>query len=321
LLLRLLPLRRAIPETMMIARITALFPLWAMLGVLLAWFLPGPLAACRPAILPLLGVVMFGMGAGLRLENFVAVLRRPVPVILGLGLQFLMMPLAGWLLALLAGLPPQLAAGMILVGCSPGGTASNVICYLARGDVALSITLTACSTLLAVLATPLLMLLYAGETVAVPALEMLQTIFWIIFLPVTLGLLLNHLFHRSLAGVRQVFPLLSVFTIVFIIAVIVALNREQLADVAAVLLVLVVLHNLAGLAGGYWIARWMGQDRRICRTIAIEVGMQNSGLAVALAVKYFSAAAALPGALFSVWHNLSGSMLAGHWRRRVLADD
>jgi BASS family bile acid:Na+ symporter len=115
--------------------------------------------------------------------------------------------------------------------------------------------------------------------------------------------------------------LLSVFTIVFIIAVIVALNREQLADVAAVLLVLVVLHNLAGLAGGYWIARWMGQDRRICRTIAIEVGMQNSGLAVALAVKYFSAAAALPGALFSVWHNLSGSMLAGHWRRRVLADD
>jgi len=152
-------------------------------------------------------------------------------------------------------------------------------------------------------------------------LDMLQTIFWIIFLPVTLGIVLNHLFHRSLAVVRQVFPMLSVFTIVFIIAIIVALNREQLADVAAGLFVLVVLHNLAGLAGGYWVARWMGQDRRICRTIAIEVGMQNSGLAVALAVKYFSAAAALPGALFSVWHNLSGSMLAGHWSRRVLADE
>lgn len=320
-MLHLQPLRRTSPEITMIARITALFPLWAMLGVLLAWLVPGPFAACRPAILPLLGVVMFGMGAGLRVENFLAVLRRPSPVILGLGLQFLMMPLAGWLLALLAGLPPQLAAGMILVGCSPGGTASNVICYLARGDVALSITLTACSTLLAVLATPLLMLLYAGETVDVPALDMLQTIFWIIFLPVTLGIVLNHLFHRSLAVVRQVFPMLSVFTIVFIIAIIVALNREQLADVAAGLFVLVVLHNLAGLAGGYWVARWMGQDRRICRTIAIEVGMQNSGLAVALAVKYFSAAAALPGALFSVWHNLSGSMLAGHWSRRVLADE
>jgi BASS family bile acid:Na+ symporter len=138
---------------------------------------------------------------------------------------------------------------------------------------------------------------------------------------VTLGTLLNHLFHRPLAVIRQVFPMLSVFTIVFIIAIIVALNREQLADIAAGLFVIVALHNLAGLAGGYWIARWLGQDRRISRTLAIEVGMQNSGLAVALAVKYFSAAAALPGALFSVWHNLSGSMLAGHWSRRVMADE
>lgn len=304
----------------MLARATTLFPLWAMLGVLLAWFLPLPFAACRPAILPLLGVVMFGMGIGLRIENFLAVLRRPAPVILGVSLQFLMMPLAGWLLALLAALPPQLAAGMILVGCSPGGTASNVICYLARGDVALSITLTAVSTLLAILATPLLMLVYAGATVTVPALEMLQTIFWIIFLPVALGMGFNHLFHRSLAVIRGVFPLLSVLAIVFIIAIIVALNREQLVDVAAGLLVLVVLHNLAGLAGGYWISRWLGQDRRTSRTLAIEVGMQNSGLAVALAVKYFSATAALPGALFSVWHNLSGSLLAGHWGRRVLHD-
>jgi len=305
----------------MAVRITALFPLWALLGALLAWFVPAPFTACRPAILPLLGVVMFGMGAGLRVENFKAVLQRPTPVFLGLGLQFLMMPLAGWLLASLAGLPPRLAAGMILVGCSPGGTASNVICYLARGDVALSITLTACSTLLAILATPLLMLLYAGETVNVPVLDMLQTIFWIIFLPVALGTGLNHLFHRSMAGMRNVFPLLSVSAIVFIIAIIVALNRQQLADVAAVLFMLVVLHNLAGLAGGYWVTRWLGQDRRICRTLAIEVGMQNSGLAVALAVKYFGAAAALPGALFSVWHNLSGAMLAGHWNRRALNDE
>jgi BASS family bile acid:Na+ symporter len=301
----------------MVVRITALFPLWALLGALLAWFAPAPFTACRQAILPLLGIVMFGMGAGLRVENFLAVLRRPAPVFLGLGLQFLMMPLAGWLLALLAGLSPQLAAGMILVGCSPGGTASNVICYLARGDVALSITLTACSTLLAIVATPLLMLLYAGETVNVPVLDMLLTIFWIIFLPVTLGTGLNHLFHGSMAVVRHVFPLVSVSAIVFIIAIIVALNRQQLADVAAVLFALVVLHNLAGLAGGYWVSRWLGQDARICRTLAIEVGMQNSGLAVALAVKYFSAAAALPGALFSVWHNLSGATLAGHWNRRV----
>ncbi len=301
--------------------LTALFPLWALLGALLAWFVPAPFAACRPAILPLLGVVMFGMGASLRAENFLAVLRRRTPVILGLGLQFLLMPLTGWLLALLFGLTPQLAAGMILVGCSPGGTASNVICYLARGDVALSITLTACSSLLAILVTPLLMLLYAGETVDVPALELLETIFWIIFLPVALGTTLNHMFPGPLEAFRGAFPLVSVSAIVFIIAIIVALNRQQLADVAAVLLVLVVLHNLAGLAGGYWASRWLGQNRRISRTLAIEVGMQNSGLAVALAVKYFSVSATLPGALFSVWHNLSGAMLAGHWSRDTPHDE
>ena len=305
----------------MLARITALFPLWAMLGVVLAWMFPAPFAACRPGILPLLGVVMFGMGAGLRAENFLTVLRRPVPVILGLSLQFLLMPFAGWLLAVMAGLPPQLAAGMILVGCSPGGTASNVICYLARGDVALSITLTACSTLLAIMATPLLMVVYAAETVSVPALDMLQTIFWVIFLPVALGTGLNHLFHESMAIVRNLFPLISVMAIVFIIGIIVALNRERLADMAAVLVLLVILHNLIGLTGGYWISRWLGQERRVSRAIAIEVGMQNSGLAVALAVKYFSVTAALPGALFSVWHNLSGSLLAGYWNRRVLKDE
>jgi BASS family bile acid:Na+ symporter len=305
----------------MVARITGMFPLWALLGVLLAWFFPAPFAAGRPAILPLLGIVMFGMGAGLRLENFLTVLRRPAPVALGLCLQFLMMPLAGWLLARLAGLPPQLAAGMLLVGCSPGGTASNVICYLARGDVALSITLTACSTLLAILATPLLMLLYAGETVEVPAQDMLLTIFWVIFLPVALGTGINHFFHGCTGVIRTVSPVISVLTIVLIIAIIVALNRPQLADLAPFLLVLVILHNLAGLAAGYWVSRWLGQDRRVCRTLAIEVGMQNSGLAVALAVQYFSAAAALPGALFSVWHNLSGSLLARHWNSKALHDE
>jgi BASS family bile acid:Na+ symporter len=302
----------------MIARITGLFPVWALLGVLIAWIVPEPLAAARPAIVPLLGVVMFGMGTSLRAGNFLDVLRRPVPVILGLGLQFLIMPLVGWALAVLAKLPPQLAAGLLLVGCSPGGTASNVVCYLARGDVALSITLTAASTLLAIVATPLLMLLYAGETIAVPALEMLQTIFQVIFLPVAGGMLLNHFLHRTLSAIRGIFPVLSVFAIVVIIAVIVALNRDQLGGTAAGLLVLVVLHNLAGLAGGYWLPRLLGMDRRICRTMAIEVGMQNSGLAVALAVKYFSPAAALPGAIFSVWHNLSGALFAGYWRRRVV---
>jgi len=298
------------------AFITALFPLWALLGSLLAWSTPGAFIPLKAAIIPLLGIVMFGMGMTLTGSDFLNVLRRPFPVLLGVTLQFLLMPFAAWALARGADLAPQLAVGLVLVGCSPGGTASNVICYLARGDVALSITLTTVSTLLAVVATPLLTLLYAGETVPVPALDILITVFRIIFLPVMLGVMANHYIHQALAPVRRLFPLLSVLSIVLIIMIIVALNHDSLADVASGIAAIVVLHNAIGLLGGYWVPRWLGRDERECRTLAIEVGMQNSGLAVALAVKYFSAAAALPGALFSIWHNLSGSLLAGVWRRR-----
>ena len=296
--------------------ISNLFPLWALLGSMLAWMAPAGFIPLKALIVPLLGIVMFGMGMTLTGNDFLNVLRRPFPVLLGVAMQFLLMPLAAWALATAAGLPPQLAAGLILVGCSPGGTASNVICYLAKGDVALSITLTTASTLLAVVATPLLTLFYAGETVPVPALDILVTVFKIIFLPVMLGVMVNHFFHRALLPVRRIFPLLSVLSIVLIIMIIVALNHGSLASVASSVAAVVVLHNVIGLLGGYWLPRWLGRDTRECRTLAIEVGMQNSGLAVALAVKYFSATAALPGALFGIWHNLSGSLLAGIWRRQ-----
>lgn len=301
----------------MLTHITRLFPLWAVAGVLLALVVPDLLAPLKPAIVPLLGLVMFGMGITLTGQHFLAVLRRPFPVLLGVSLQFLVMPLAAWLIAVLLGLPPQPAAGLILLGSCPGGTASNVICYLARGDVALSISLTAVSTLLAVVATPLLTLLYAGQSVPVPVLDMLLSIFRIIFLPVMLGVAVNHFMHDRLAPVRGVFPVISVLAIVVIIAIIVALNHDQLQFMAGGVAVAVIAHNLFGLLAGYWLPRWLGREPRECRTLAIEVGMQNSGLAVALAVKYFSAAAALPGALFSIWHNLSGSFLAGYWRRRT----
>ena len=296
--------------------LTTLFPFLAIAGSLLAWGQPDWFSPLKPLIVPLLGLVMFGMGMTLTGTNFLDVLRRPLPVLLGVSLQFLLMPFAAWALATVAGLPPQLAVGLILVGCSPGGTASNVICYLAKGDVALSITLTTVSTLVAVIATPLLTLLYAGQTVPVPAADILFTVFKIIFLPVLLGVLANHFFHNTLTPARRIFPLMSVLAIVLIIMIIVALNHASLANVAAGVATVVVLHNAIGLLGGYWVPRWLGRDKRECRTLAIEVGMQNSGLAVALAVKYFSATAALPGALFSIWHNLSGSLLAGMWRRR-----
>lgn len=299
-----------------VSLITTLFPLWALLFSLLAFWQPEPFAAAKPLIVPLLGLVMFGMGMTLTWHSFVLVLRRPKRVGLGLALQYLVMPFAAWAVALALGLPPALLAGLVLVGASPGGTASNLVCYLARGDLALSITLTTASTLFAIIATPLLTWLYVGERVPVPVLSMLSSIFKIVLLPVALGVLINGLFGHRLARVQQLFPLLSVVAIVAIIAIIVGLNHDNLATMGWLVALAVVLHNGIGLSAGYGFGWLATRDERTARTLAIEVGMQNSGLAVALAVKYFSAAAALPGALFSVWHNLSGSLLAAWWLRR-----
>lgn len=297
-------------------RAILLFPLLAIGFALLAWALPAPFAALKPAIPWLLALVMFGMGMTLRPADFGETLGRPGLIGLGLGLQFLVMPLAAWGVGEALGLSAALLAGLVLVGASPGGTASNVICYLARGDVALSITLTTLSTLLAVLATPLLTWLYVGQRIEVPVGPMLVSVAQIVLLPVALGVAANTLLGRRLATVQQVFPAVSIAAIVLIIAIVVALNAGRLAGLGALLLLAVILHNALGLAAGYAAGRLFGFDRRIARTLAIEVGMQNSGLAVALAAKYFAPAAALPGALFSVWHNLSGAALAAVWSRR-----
>lgn len=303
----------------MLARITSLFPLWALLFSLLAYARPEVFAGAKPLIVPLLGVVMLGMGMTLTLSNFREVLRRPAAIGVGVALQYLVMPFLAWVIALALELPPQLMAGLVLLGACPGGTASNVICYLARGDVALSITLTAVSTLLAILATPVLTWLYVGERVPVPVQDMLWSIFKIVLLPVSVGVLINSLAGGRLRPIKHLFPLLSVAAIVFIIAIIVALNRDNLVAMGWTLALAVALHNAGGVGVGYALARLIGWDERTARTLAIEVGMQNSGLAVALSVKYFAPAAALPGALFSIWHNLTGSLLAALWARRTLA--
>jgi bile acid:Na+ symporter, BASS family len=305
------------PETLsVIDRATGLFPLWALLFSLLAYWQPGLFVGLKPAILPLLGIVMFGMGMTLTWGHFRAVLQRPAAVGLGVVLQYLVMPLAAWLIAEVLGLPPALMAGLVLVGACPGGTASNVVCFLAKGDVALSITLTTVSTLLAIVMTPLLTDLYVGQKVPVPVGDMLWSIFKIVLVPVTLGVVVNRLLGAKLIRFKPVFPLVSVIAIVVIIAIIVALNRANLSSLGVAVAVAVVLHNLLGLLLGYWIPKALGLPERLCRTLAIEVGMQNSGLGVALAVKYFSVTAALPGAIFSIWHNLSGSVLAGFWSRK-----
>jgi BASS family bile acid:Na+ symporter len=297
-------------------RITSLFPLWALLFSLLALWRPDWFSGGKSLIVPLLALVMFGMGMTLTWRSFAEVARHPRRIGLGLALQYLVMPFAAWVIALAVGLPPELVAGLVLVGASPGGTASNLVCYLARGDLALSITLTTVSTLLAIVAMPLLTWLYVGQQVPVPVASMLMSIFKIVLLPVALGVAANSLLAGRLERVQHLFPLLSVAAIVIIIAIVVALNHDNLAVTGPLVVLAVVLHNGCGLASGYALGLWLTRDERTARTLAIEVGMQNSGLAVALAVKYFSAAAALPGALFSIWHNLSGSMLAAYWARR-----
>ena len=281
-----------------------------------AYAAPAPLVALKGAISPLLGVVMLAMGLTLTAESFRLVLRRPLIVAAGVTLQFVLMPFIGWLIARALSLPVELAAGVILVGCCPGGTASNVITYLARGDVALSITLTASSTLLAVVMTPLLALLYVGQSVDVPAWDMLLSVLQVVLVPVLVGTLLNSYVGKRLERLQRLLPLISVAAIVLIIGIIVAQNRAMLAKVGPTVLLAVALHNGSGLASGYALARLLRFDTRSSRTLAIEVGMQNSGLGVVLATQYFSALAALPGALFSIWHNLTGSLLAGYWSRR-----
>ncbi len=295
---------------------TFFFPLGAVAVSLLSIFYPGILLPYKGTIVPLLGVVMLGMGMTLRPENFLEIFKRPRLIAIGVSLQFLLMPAIAFLVSSMFGLPQALLVGMILLGSCPGGTASNVICYLARGDVALSISLTTASTLLAVLFTPVLTWIYVGQSVPVPVFDMILNIFKIILLPVSLGVLSNYYFGKYLHFVKHVFPFVSALAIILIIGIIVALNRAQLFLVALPVIAAIFWHNLLGLASGYYFSKLLGLDERQRRTIAIEVGMQNSGLAVALAHAYFPAVAALPGALFSIWHNITGSILAGVWSRK-----
>lgn len=300
----------------MLEKLTRLFPVWALLFTAAAWYFPGVFAPGKGLILPLLMLIMFGMGMTLGAADFYRVLKRPKLIALGIALQYTVMPLLAFSISRLFGLGPELTAGMVLVGASSGGTASNVITYLAKGDVALSISLTAVSTLLAVVLMPALTWLYIGQSVPVPVTKMLMSVLEVVLVPVAVGILLNTLLGKRLGQVKHVFPLLSMGAIVLIIAIIVALDHDNLGKVGPVLLLAVALHNLGGMAAGYLLPRWLGYDAVTCRTLSIEVGMQNSGLSVALAVKYFGALAALPGAIFSVWHNIAGSLLAGRWARK-----
>lgn len=301
----------------MLNRFNFFFPLWAILLSAIGYYSPHLFTSLKPSVIYLLAIVMLGMGITLKPADFMQLSHIKKIILAGLILQFTFMPLLAWLIGLFLNLSIPLLSGMVLVGTCPGGTASNVICYLAKGNVALSIALTSLSTLLAVIATPILTWLYLGQTIDVPVLSMMLTVFKIIVLPVCIGVLINNLYGERLTPIKRIFPTISILAICLIIAIIVASNQQKLHSIAAIVVIAVVLHNLAGLMSGYFISYWLGYSKDVRKTLAIEVGMQNSGLAVALATEYFKPLAALPGAIFSIWHNLSGSLLAAMWSKQA----
>ncbi|MBQ7455985.1 MAG: bile acid:sodium symporter family protein [Desulfovibrio sp.] len=265
----------------------------------------------------LLGIVMFGMGTTLKLADFKLIFQRPRDVLLGVCAQFLIMPLLAYCIVECFPLPTALAVGVLLVGSCPGGTASNVITYLARGDVALSVSMTMVSTLLSPIVTPFLILLLAGERIEVSFLSMMFSICQVVLLPIALGIFVNAFFERTVRKYTPYLPLLSIIAIVLIIGGIIAVNAAKLTQVGMSAALVVILHNICGLGLGFVVAKLFRMGRERSAALSIEVGMQNSGLAASLALMYFSAEAAIAGALFSVWHNISGSLLASYFARKA----
>ena len=265
----------------------------------------------------LLGVVMFGMGLTLRLQDFKIVFSRPKDVVIGCMAQFTVMPLLAWGLSRLFHLDEALALGVVLVGCCPGGTASNVITYLAKGDLALSVGMTGVSTLLAPFLTPLLTWALAGKSVNVDVLSMFLSILWVVILPIIVGLVIKALWPRFTERAIDYLPAFSSIAIAFIVAIIIAANADKLLAGGLLIVLVVMLHNICGLSLGYLIGRLLRLPDSKKRAISIEVGMQNSGLASSLATLHFAAypLATIPGAIFSVWHNISGALVAYLYRR------
>ena len=282
-------------------------------AAVLALIFPSMLQQIRPTVINyLLGVVMFGMGLTLNLQDFKIVFSRPKDVMIGCLAQFTVMPLLAWGLARAFQLDEALALGVVLVGCCPGGTASNVITYLAKGDLALSVGMTGVSTLLAPFMTPFLTWALAGKSVNVDVVGMLLSILWVVILPIVIGLVVKWIWPKFTEQATDYLPAFSSVAIAFIVSIVIAANANKLMAGGLMIVMVVILHNLCGLSLGYLIGRLLGLSDPKRRAISLEVGMQNSGLASSLATIHFAAypLATIPGAIFSVWHNISGALVA-----------
>lgn len=298
------------------------FSLWIFGAVAFAMFYPQYMTTwwgyeLSNLIVPLIQLIMFGMGTQLSLKDFKGVFKKPKGVAVGIICQYSIMPLVGITIALSFGFPAEVAAGVVLIGSCPGGVASNVMAFIARADLALSITLTAVSTMLSPLATPYLMQLLAGQFVPIDTFGMMVSILNMIIAPIILGLLFNHFLHGKMKWLDDVMPLVSMAGIAFIIAVITAAGRDSLVSIGLLLVLAAIIHNALGYMFGYWGCRMFGMDEKSCRTIAFEVGMQNGGMASGLAQEMGKlATVGLAPAIFGPWMNISGSTLANYWRRK-----
>ena len=297
--------------------LTNLFPLWSVLIAVVALAWPSAFGWYSGTMIQIgLGIIMLGMGLTLTFDDFRSVFVIQFALFGGVVLQFVVMPFLGWAIGHWMNLPRDMAIGLVLVSCCPGGTASNVVAFLARANVALSVSMTAISTMLAVVLTPLLTMLYVGERVPVDALGLLQSILIIVILPVAVGIGINHFFGEAAKRIAVVSPFISVVFIILIVGYILAQNRDSSIENWRTLVAAVLLLHVGGFGLGYALAKFMQLDEMSCRTVSIEVGMQNSGLGTALATKHFAALplAAVPCAVSAVTHCILGSLAAGLWR-------
>ncbi|MHC0017947.1 bile acid:sodium symporter family protein [Acinetobacter pittii] len=291
------------------------FALWVIVFAALALWQPELFVWLKAYIPWILGIIMLGMGMTMTVDDFKGVLQSPKAVLIGVVAQFVVMPGLAYVLCKLFNLPPEIAVGVILVGCCPGGTASNVITYMAKGNVALSVACTSVSTLLAPVLTPAIFYLLASQWLKIDAVSMFISILQVVLLPIIVGLILRTWLKRQVESYIQVMPLVSVIAIVAIVAAIIGGSKAAILQSGLLILAVVILHNGLGYLLGFTAARFFKLPYADSKAIAIEVGMQNSGLGVALAAVHFAASpiTAVPSAIFSLWHNISGPALATYW--------
>lgn len=295
------------------------FALWVVLFAGIAMCVPEVFIWLKSYITWMLGIIMFGMGMTMTLTDFKGVLQSPKAVCIGVIAQFVLMPVLAYALCQLFQLPAEIAVGVILVGCCPGGTASNVITYMAKGNIALSVACTSVATLLAPILTPTIFYLLASQWLKIDATSMFISILQVVLFPIILGLITRAVLKQKVEQYVQVLPLVSVIAIVAIVAAIIAGSKAAILQSGALILAVVILHNGLGYLLGFWASRCFKLPYADCKAVSIEVGMQNSGLGVALAAVHFAASpiTAVPSAIFSLWHNVSGPALATYWATKT----